>query len=267
MNFQGSHKASSSAEEVCLPITSYFSFSGSENTETLQLPKGKLRSESPNLRAGQLDMTAKVDAMDVFPHPETTQKCQRNKKIPMKTRRTPKNILVLELEGTLAVSSLTAHWDDGSTFTMPFQGQPYKVSLKLRPHLEEFLSELAQIYEVFIFTTAKQDYADKILEAFGAQRKLIRHRLYQEDCLCSQGYYIRDLSVLERDLARIVAVANCLEAFPYQTSNVILISKWLGNPRDEELLRLIPVLKCLGQVDDIRAAIEGNRHGEPIEEA
>ncbi|XP_077188478.1 CTD nuclear envelope phosphatase 1-like isoform X9 [Paroedura picta] len=217
MNFQGSHKASSSAEEVCLPITSYFSFSGSENTETLQLPKGKLRSESPNLRAGQLDMTAKVDAMDVFPHPETTQKCQRNKKIPMKTRRTPKNILVLEL--------------------------------------------------VFIFTTAKQDYADKILEAFGAQRKLIRHRLYQEDCLCSQGYYIRDLSVLERDLARIVAVANCLEAFPYQTSNVILISKWLGNPRDEELLRLIPVLKCLGQVDDIRAAIEGNRHGEPIEEA
>ncbi|XP_077188475.1 CTD small phosphatase-like protein 2 isoform X6 [Paroedura picta] len=239
MNFQGSHKASSSAEEVCLPITSYFSFSGSENTETLQLPKGKLRSESPNLRAGQLDMTAKVDAMDVFPHPETTQKCQRNKKIPMKTRRTPKNILVLEL-----------------------------VSLKLRPHLEEFLSELAQIYEVFIFTTAKQDYADKILEAFGAQRKLIsRHRLYQEDCLCSQGYYIRDLSVLERDLARIVAVANCLEAFPYQTSNVILISKWLGNPRDEELLRLIPVLKCLGQVDDIRAAIEGNRHGEPIEEA
>ncbi|XP_077188474.1 CTD small phosphatase-like protein 2 isoform X5 [Paroedura picta] len=246
MNFQGSHKASSSAEEVCLPITSYFSFSGSENTETLQLPKGKLRSESPNLRAGQLDMTAKVDAMDVFPHPETTQKCQRNKKIPMKTRRTPKNILVLELEGTLAVSSLTAHWDDGSTFTMPFQGQPYKV---------------------FIFTTAKQDYADKILEAFGAQRKLIRHRLYQEDCLCSQGYYIRDLSVLERDLARIVAVANCLEAFPYQTSNVILISKWLGNPRDEELLRLIPVLKCLGQVDDIRAAIEGNRHGEPIEEA
>ncbi|KAL8178003.1 UNVERIFIED_CONTAM: hypothetical protein K2H54_025186 [Gekko kuhli] len=233
------------------------------NIKSLQLPKGKLRSESPNLRGVQSDIPPTVDALNAFPHLETTQKSQRKKKIPMKTRQTPKNTLVLELEETLAVSSLTTHWEDASTFPVHFQGQHYK----LRPHLEEFLEELAKIYEVFIFTAAKQDYADKILEAFGLQRKLIRHQLYQEDCLRSQGCYIKDLSVLERDPARTVAVANCLEAFPYQTSNVILIPKWLGSPWDKELLRLIPVLKHLSQVDDIRAEIQKKYHGKPAEEA
>uniref|UniRef100_A0ACB8F2N9 Uncharacterized protein n=1 Tax=Sphaerodactylus townsendi TaxID=933632 RepID=A0ACB8F2N9_9SAUR len=169
----------------------------------------------------------------------------------MRTRQTPKSTLVLELEGTLAVSSLTADWDDASTFPVRFQGQHYQVFFKLRPHLEEFLEELAKIFEVFVFTASKQDYADKILKAFGRQRKLIRHQLYQEDCRCNQGYYVKDLSVLERDLARTVAVANYLEAFPCQTSNVMLIPKWLGDPLDEELLRLIPGLKHLSQVDSL----------------
>ncbi|XP_060088507.1 CTD small phosphatase-like protein 2-B [Heteronotia binoei] len=267
MHSQGFREAPASSTEAYLPIASYFSFSRAENTERLQLSKGKLRSDSLHLRGIQLDVPPKIEALNAFTHPETIQKSQRKKKIPMKTRQTPKNTLVLELEETLAVSSLTAHWEDASTFTVHFQGRHYKVSVKLRPHLEEFLEELARIYEVFIFTAAKQDYADKILKAFGPQRKLIRHQLYQEDCLCSQGCYIKDLSVLERDLARTVAVANCLEAFPYQTSNVILIPKWLGSPRDKELLRLIPVLKRLSQVDNICAEIERKPHGKPTEEA
>ncbi|XP_061482209.1 CTD small phosphatase-like protein 2-B isoform X2 [Rhineura floridana] len=127
-------------------------------------------------------------------------------------------------EGTLAVSSLTALWDDASAFTTYF---------------------LDKSYQVFVFTTAKQEYADKILEGLGTQRNLIRHPLYQEDCLCCNGSYRRDLSVLERDLDRTVAVANDRQAFHYQISNVVLIPRWTGDPQDKELLGLIPVLEKL----------------------
>ncbi|XP_061482207.1 CTD small phosphatase-like protein 2-B isoform X1 [Rhineura floridana] len=148
-------------------------------------------------------------------------------------------------EGTLAVSSLTALWDDASAFTTYFLDKSYQVSMKLRPHVHEFLEALAKIYEVFVFTTAKQEYADKILEGLGTQRNLIRHPLYQEDCLCCNGSYRRDLSVLERDLDRTVAVANDRQAFHYQISNVVLIPRWTGDPQDKELLGLIPVLEKL----------------------
>ncbi|XP_062999540.1 CTD small phosphatase-like protein 2-B [Elgaria multicarinata webbii] len=169
-------------------------------------------------------------------------------------------------EGTSAVSSLTALWDDTSKFVTSFQDRCYQVSLKLRPHIHEFLEALAKTYEIFVFTTAKQDYADKILDALGPHRKLIRHQLYQEDCLCCHGSYVKDLSVLDRDLDRTVAVATYLQAFPYQTSNVILIPRWLGDPQDKELLHLIPVLEKLSQAVDVRAEIKVKNHGKAMAE-
>ncbi|XP_070617232.1 CTD small phosphatase-like protein 2-B isoform X4 [Erythrolamprus reginae] len=162
----------------------------------------------------------------------------------------------LNKEGTLALSSLTAAWDDASTFTTPFQDSSYQVSIKLRPHLPEFLEAVAKIYEIFVFSTAKQDYADQMLKVFGPHRKLIRHRFYQEDCLCSNGSYVKDLSVIERDLDRTVAVATSLQAFPYQMSNVIVVPKWQGDRQDKELLRLIPALQTISRAVDIRTEIE-----------
>ncbi|XP_070617231.1 CTD small phosphatase-like protein 2-B isoform X3 [Erythrolamprus reginae] len=195
-----------------------------------------------------------VKVLNMFTQPRGSQKLQR--RVPRKLRRTPKNTLVLEVEGTLALSSLTAAWDDASTFTTPFQDSSYQVSIKLRPHLPEFLEAVAKIYEIFVFSTAKQDYADQMLKVFGPHRKLIRHRFYQEDCLCSNGSYVKDLSVIERDLDRTVAVATSLQAFPYQMSNVIVVPKWQGDRQDKELLRLIPALQTISRAVDIRTEIE-----------
>jgi CTD small phosphatase-like protein 2 len=37
---------------------------------------------------------------------------------------------------------------------------------------------------------------------------LFRHRVYRESCLFVEGNYLKDLSVLGRDLARVVIVDN-----------------------------------------------------------
>ncbi|XP_074893895.1 CTD small phosphatase-like protein 2-B isoform X1 [Buteo buteo] len=177
---------------------------------------------------------------------------------PRKTRSTPERTLVLELEGTLVCSSMLAGWRQGAvaTFTTVFQGDSYKVHVKLRPHVEQFLESLSKTYEIFIFTTAKRDYAEKVLDVLDPKKKLVRRCLSQPDCLCARGSYWKDLTRLGRDLAKTVALDHAIQGFPTQAANWIPVQRWWGDPRDEELLRLTPLLGQLGRADDVRAEIQ-----------
>lgn len=49
-----------------------------------------------------------------------------------------------------------------------------------------------------------------------------RHRLHQDDCACVLGHYIKDLSVLGRDLAKTVVLDNTPHTYPYHVSTVEL---------------------------------------------
>ncbi|NXH18977.1 CTSL2 protein, partial [Bucco capensis] len=99
----------------------------------------------------------------------------------------------------------------------------------------------------FIFTTAKQDYAEKLLDVLDPKKKFIRHCLSQQDCVCAQGCYWKDLTCLDRDLAKTVGLDYTIQAFPGQAANWILVPRWCGDPRDKELLELIPLLAQLSQ--------------------
>ncbi|NWI92769.1 CTL2B protein, partial [Pitta sordida] len=99
----------------------------------------------------------------------------------------------------------------------------------------------------FIYTTAKHDYAKKLLDVLDPRKKLIRRCLSQSDCVCSRGCYWKDLTRLGRDLAKTVALDHTIQGFPTQAANWIPVLQWCGDPDDEELLRLIPLLGQLGQ--------------------
>ncbi|XP_032599698.3 CTD small phosphatase-like protein 2-B [Taeniopygia guttata] len=133
---------------------------------------------------------------------------------------------------------------------------PSQVHVKLRPHVQEFLESLSKTYEIIIYTTAKKDYAKKLLEVLDPKKKLIRHCLSQSDCVCSQGCYWKDLTCLGRDLARVVALDHTMQGFPAQAANWVPVPPWSGDPQDEELLRLIPLLGQLGQEEDVRPEIQ-----------
>ncbi|NWR93246.1 CTL2B protein, partial [Furnarius figulus] len=98
-----------------------------------------------------------------------------------------------------------------------------------------------------IYTTAKQDYAKKLMDVLDPRKKLIRRCLSQSDCVCSRGCYWKDLTRLGRDLAKMVALDHTIQGFPAQAANWISVPQWCGDPQDEELLRLIPLLGQLGQ--------------------
>lgn len=50
-------------------------------------------------------------------------------------------------------------------------------SVILRPGLAEFLKSASQLYDLLIFTSAGQLYADSLIDRFDRER-LIRHRVY-----------------------------------------------------------------------------------------
>ncbi|MBN3314697.1 CTL2B protein, partial [Atractosteus spatula] len=180
----------------------------------------------------------------------------RIRDIPVKTRSTPEATLVLDLDETLVQSSLGVIPNAEYTFLARFQDQEYKVYMKVRPYVQDFLENMTKIFEIFVYTSAKKEYAEKILDILDPQKRLIRHRLYQEDCLCIMGHYIKDLTILNRDLAKTVIVGNDPYTFPYHLMNMIPIQRWTGNKDDKALPKLVPYLEKLSDTRDFRRVLK-----------
>ncbi|XP_076880526.1 CTD small phosphatase-like protein 2-A isoform X3 [Brachyhypopomus gauderio] len=176
--------------------------------------------------------------------------------IPPKTRSTPVATMVLDLDETLVFSSLNMIEDAEYTFNTCFQDQEYKVYVVLRPYVREFLQSMVNHFEMFVYTSAKKEYAEVIVDILDPKKKLFRHRLYQDDCACVRGHYIKDLAILERDLSKTVILDNAPHTFPYHLMNMIPIKSWCGDQQDKELQRLVPYLEKLVQADDFRTVLK-----------
>jgi Dullard-like phosphatase family protein len=148
--------------------------------------------------------------------------------LPPLSKNSSEYTLVLDLDETLV------HYVENET----------NPKLLVRPGAQKFLQEMSKLYEVVIFTAAMQDYADWVLNQLDAGN-WISYRLYRQHTSIENGVFIKDLSLIGRDLSRTIIVDNVAENFQKQPENGILIKSWYDDPKDDALFELGPLLKLI----------------------
>ena len=167
-----------------------------------------------------------------------------------------KKTLVLDIDETLVHSSMSP-FPNGSDLTieMKVSGRKYIAYVLKRPYLEYFLQQMSSLYEIIVFTASIAEYAEPLLQELDSNR-IIKYKLNRSHCLFYEGNYIKDLRVIKRPIKDLIIIDNNPIAYALNQENGIPILSWFDNINDTELLKLIPLLKYLAKVNDVRPIIK-----------
>uniref|UniRef100_UPI003AAD607A carboxy-terminal domain RNA polymerase II polypeptide A small phosphatase 1 isoform X7 n=1 Tax=Centroberyx gerrardi TaxID=166262 RepID=UPI003AAD607A len=134
----------------------------------------------------------------------------------------------------------------------------FKVYVLKRPHVDEFLKRMGELFECVLFTASLSKYADPVsdlLDKWGA----FRSRLFRESCVFHRGNYVKDLSRLGRDLNKVIIIDNSPASYVFHPDNAVPVASWFDDMADTELLDLIPFFERLSKVDDIYDILKQQR--------
>ncbi|XP_054236786.1 carboxy-terminal domain RNA polymerase II polypeptide A small phosphatase 1 isoform X5 [Indicator indicator] len=149
---------------------------------------------------------------------------------------------------------------NNADFIIPVEidGIMHQVYVLKRPHVDEFLQRMGELFECVLFTASLAKYADPVadlLDKWGA----FRTRLFRESCVFHRGNYVKDLSRLGRDLRRIIIVDNSPASYIFHPDNAVPVASWFDNMADTELLDLLPFFERLSKVEDVYAVLKKQR--------
>ena len=124
----------------------------------------------------------------------------------------------------------------------------------VRPGVLKFLNKVTKMFEVIFFTASKEKYAKEITKLLD-RGKYHPYLLSRDDCKFENGMFIKDLSILKRNLKDVIIIDNLPESYLNNPENGLPIESWMGNPKDDVLNKMVTVLERLNEVDDVRSYI------------
>ncbi|XP_030749637.1 carboxy-terminal domain RNA polymerase II polypeptide A small phosphatase 1 [Sitophilus oryzae] len=161
-----------------------------------------------------------------------------------------KKCMVIDLDETLVHSSFKPI--NNADFIVPVEidGTVHQVYVLKRPHVDEFLKRMGELYECVLFTASLAKYADPVADLLD-QWGVFRARLFRESCVYYRGNYVKDLNKLGRDLQQIVIVDNSPASYIFHPDNAVPVASWFDDMHDNELLDLIPFFEKLAKMDNV----------------
>ncbi|KAJ1654386.1 mitochondrial inner membrane protein required for protein import [Dispira simplex] len=126
-----------------------------------------------------------------------------------------------------------------------------------RPGVDYFLGYMSKFFEIVLFTTQPSYSAIPIIEKLDPYGYIMYH-LFRESTRYEEGKYVKDISKLNRDLSKVVAVDSNPNAYAHQPQNTLVLQPWKGDPDDDYLSQLIPFLEYLAMSDvaDVRPVLK-----------
>ncbi|KAM7407794.1 hypothetical protein PAMA_003520 [Pampus argenteus] len=176
----------------------------------------------------------------------------------MKTNDAGKICVVIDLDETLVHSSFKPVNNADFIIPVEIDGTVHQVYVLKRPHVDEFLKRMGEMFECVLFTASLSKYADPVsdlLDKWGA----FRSRLFRESCVFHKGNYVKDLSRLGRDLNKVIIIDNSPASYIFHPDNAVPVASWFDDMSDTELLDLIPFFERLSKVDDIYEILSEQR--------
>jgi len=136
--------------------------------------------------------------------------------------------LVLDLENTLVSST----WD-----------RKYGWRYSKRPGVDKFLLDMAQYYEIVLYSASMDAVAEPVVNSLDKQG-CIMHRLYRDATYYHNGVHVKDLSRLNRNINRMIVIDDDISEVQFNPENVVRVKPYTDpNDRsDNTLARITPFL-------------------------
>ena len=162
----------------------------------------------------------------------------------LKNKCTKKFSLVLDLDETLISFKLEPNEDNKGT-------------IRFRPYLDSFLQKVREKYEIIVFTSGTQDYADPLEDAIEQDEKYFDARLYRQHTIACGKDIVKDISRIGRPLDKILIVENMPQNYRLQKENGILIKSFYGEDIYDTALDSLGniLIKIANEFNDVRKGI------------
>ncbi|XP_051910096.1 CTD (carboxy-terminal domain, RNA polymerase II, polypeptide A) small phosphatase-like a isoform X1 [Hippocampus zosterae] len=169
-----------------------------------------------------------------------------------------RNCVVIDLDETLVHSSFKPISNADFIVPVEIDGTVHQVYVLKRPHVDEFLQRMGELFECVLFTASLAKYADPVADLLD-RRGVFRARLFRESCVFHRGNYVKDLSRLGRELAKVIIVDNSPASYIFHPENAVPVQSWFDDMADKELLELLPIFEGLSKEDDVHSLLQSLR--------
>ncbi|CAI2359570.1 unnamed protein product [Moneuplotes crassus] len=239
-------------------LSSNFSDLDIQEGSTARIRLGNIRNSSKYFSERTLDLESQTERRPVGVYKVGADNIPRMQRKNDRGKKT----LVLDLDETLVHT--IGDFDDYPAGCKPFtllwnvkkKGKLRKATATtfIRPGAFNFLKEVTQMFEVIFFTAATEKYAREVTKLL--DRDFYKpYLLTRKDCIFRDGMFIKDLSIIPRNLKDVIIIDNLSESYLHHPDNGLPIPSWVCDPQDEAFDKILTVLQILNKANDVRPLI------------